>query len=408
MATTSSAAVQTSHAGSRSSSSAARSNRSARSGRLPQRTVLVHDYLNQYGGAERVLEVMHDLAPQAPVYTSIHDPARMPAAYADWDIHTSWMQRIPGVTRHHQRALPAYPLAFSALRVPDCDLVLSSSSAFAKAVRPPQGAAHVSYIHSPMRFAWTLDDYIAREQLPAALHQALRPLMALYRARDRATASRANRLIANSTVVRDRIRAWWRRDAVVINPPVEVTRFQPVAPEQVGDAFLMVGRLVPYKRFDLAIAACNALGLPLQIIGDGRDRARLEALAGPTIRFLGHVTDAELAHAYATTRATIFMSEDDFGIAQVEAQAAGRPVVALAAGGACDTVIDGETGVHVPQQATADLVAALQRFDAMTFHTDHLVRHAATFRRERFERELLAVVDETLDAVRNGMPYAWN
>ncbi len=409
MATRSSTNVQTTHRAAHAASAPwSNTGSRAHSGRLPQRTVLVHDYLNQYGGAERVLEVLHDLAPQAPVYTSIHEPARMPTAYRDWDIHTSWMQRIPGVSRQHQRALPAYPLAFAALRVPPCELVLSSSSAFAKAIRPPRGATHVSYIHSPMRFAWTLDDYIAREQLPAALHHALRPLMAIYRARDRATASRANRLIANSTVVRDRIRAWWRRDAVVINPPVEVSRFQPVAPDQVGDAFLMVGRLVPYKRFDLAIEACNALGLPLQIIGDGRDRARLEALAGPNVRFLGHVSDAELAHHYATARATIFMSEDDFGIAQVEAQAAGRPVVALAAGGACDTVVDGETGVHVPHQTTADLVAALQRFEAMTFHTGLLVQHAATFRRERFEQELLAVVDETLDAVRNGVPYAWN
>jgi glycosyltransferase involved in cell wall biosynthesis len=293
-------------------------------------------------------------------------------------------------------------------RIPACDLVLSSSSAFVKGIRVPAGATHVSYIHSPMRFAWSLDDYIAREQLPPAVHHALRPLMAAFRMRDRATAQKPNRLIANSTVVRDRIRAWWRRDAVVINPPVETQRFQPVAPSSVGDAFLIVTRLVPYKRLDLVIEACNALGLPLQIIGDGRDRVRLERMSGPTVRFLGRLSDDEVAHHYATARATIFMSEDDFGIAQVEAQAAGRPVIALRAGGACDTVIDGETGVHVPQQTTADLIAALQRFDGMTFSTDRLVQHAATFGRARFERELLNVVEETMDAVRNGTPYAWN
>jgi len=376
--------------------------------RLGVRTVLVHDYLNQYGGAERLLEVLHDLSPEAPVFTSIYDPDSMPPFYRNWDIRTTWVERVPGVHQHHQRALAAFPVAFERMRLPDCDLVLSSSSAFAKMVRPPNGAVHVCYCHSPMRFAWNLDAYVERERLPRAVGMALRPLMAAFRQRDRATAGRVDRFIANSSVVRDRIRAYWQRDATVINPPVEVGMFRPVPAEDVQDYYLMVSRLVPYKRFDLAIEACNALKLPLWIVGDGRDRAALEAMAGPTVRFLGRVSDAELRDLYARCRASIFMSEDDFGIAQVESQAAGRPVIALAAGGAVDTVVDGVTGIHVRQQSVESLIEAFERFERTTFDTERLVTHAQTFSRERFEREMLDLIDETMAAAHAGERRRWN
>lgn len=376
--------------------------------RLPERTVLVHDYLNQYGGAERVLEVLHDLAPAAPVFASMYDPNAVPDFYREWDIRTTWINRLPGSTSSHQRLLPAYPIAFSRLRVPDCDLILSSSSAFAKMVRPPAGAIHICYTHSPMRFAWNLDAYIERERLPGAAQFALRPLMAMLRRQDRATLPRVNRFVANSTAVRDRIRAFWGRDAAIIHPPVDVDAFTPVPESEVGDYFLMVSRLVPYKRFDLAIAACNELGLPLWIVGSGRDREALEAKAGPTIRFLGRVSDDELRRLYARCRAAIFMSEDDFGIVQVEAQAAGRPVVALGAGGALDTVRDGETGILVREQTVESLIEALRRFEAARFQPDVLVRHASSFSRQRFERDLTTLVDETITRVRSGERYAWN
>lgn len=375
---------------------------------LPERTVIVHDYLNQYGGAERVLEVMHDMNPSAPVYASIYSPNDLPAEYAAWDIRTTWIQHLPGVTRQQQRALPCYPFAFERLRVPDCDLVLSSSSAFAKMVAPPAGAVHVSYVHSPMRFAWNLEQYVARERLPDIARVGLRPLMAVFRQRDRATLERVDRFIANSTAVRDRIRAYWRRDATVIHPPVNVDRFRPVAVSQIQDYYLMVSRLVPYKRFDLAIEACNALGLPLWIVGDGRDRATLEAKAGPTIRFLGRVSDAELRDLYARCRAALFMSEDDFGIAQVEAQAAGRPVIAYAAGGVFDTVVADETGIYVREQSVEGLIDAFRRFEQMRFDSSRIVAHAARFSRGRFERELAELVDVTLESKRAGETRRWN
>nr|MBA2451853.1 glycosyltransferase [Chloroflexia bacterium] len=172
---------------------------------LPGRTVLVHDYLNQFGGAERVLETMHALAPHSPVYTSMYEPDAMPEEYRKWDIRPTWIDRLPGVRTNHQLVLPVYPMAFERLRVPECDLVLSSSSAWAKMVRPPEGAVHVSYVHSPMRFAWAFDQYCERERLPAAARNGLRPLMAAFRWRDRATLDRVDRFVANSTVVRDRI-----------------------------------------------------------------------------------------------------------------------------------------------------------------------------------------------------------
>lgn len=370
--------------------------------RLPERTVLVHDYLNQFGGAERVLEAMHALSPHAPVYTSMYAPDAMPEAYREWDIRPSWMDRLPGVRTNHQLVLPAYPVAFERLRVPKCDLVLSSSSAWAKMVRAPTGAVHVSYVHSPMRFAWAFEQYCERERLPAAARNGLRPLMAAFRWRDRATLDRVDRFIANSTVVRDRIRAFWRRDAAVVFPPVDVDAFAPAPLEQVGDYFLMVSRLVPYKRFDIAIDAFNELGLPLWIVGDGRDRGQLERRAGPSVRFLGRVPDDELRQLWARCRATVFMSEDDFGIAQVEAQAAGRPVIALAAGGVFDTVVPDVTGVWVEEQTAESLVAALRRFDTLSFDTGTLVEHARRFSTERFQRELVAVVNETMAARQAG------
>jgi glycosyltransferase involved in cell wall biosynthesis len=292
--------------------------------------------------------------------------------------------------------------------VPECELVLSSSSAFAKMVKAPAGAAHICYVHSPMRFAWNLDDYVDRERLPEAARVGLRPLMALLRQWDRATLNRVDRFVANSTVVRDRIRAFWGRDAAVINPPVDVDAFRPAPKSDIGDYFLMVSRLVPYKRFDVAIEAFNATGLPLLIVGDGRDRPALERIAGPSIRFLGRVSDEELGALYARCRASVFMSEDDFGIAQVECQAAGRPAIALAAGGALDTVIDGVTGIHVQEQTAEGLIAALQRFVRVCFDADRLVAHARSFSRSRFERELIELIKETMESVRAGERRRWN
>jgi glycosyltransferase involved in cell wall biosynthesis len=348
------------------------------------------------------------MSPAAPVYVSMYEPSAMPAEYREWDIRTTWIRHVPGVTQRQQRALPLYPFAFERLQLPDCDLVISSSSAFAKMVAPPSGAAHVSYVHSPMRFAWNLEAYVARERLPNAALHGLRPLMAYFRQRDRATLDRVDRFVANSTAVRDRIRAFWRRDAAVIFPPVDVEGFQPAPSSEVDNYILMVSRLVPYKRFDIAIDACNRLGIPLWIVGDGRDRPALEARAGSTIRFLGRVSDEELRTLYARCRASLFMSEDDFGIAQVEAQATGRPVIAFAAGGVFDTVIPDVTGTWVHAQSVDALVDAFERFERTRFNSARIRQHALAFSRERFEQELASLVNETIERKRAGEIRPWN
>ena len=358
------------------------------------RVALVHDYLNQSGGAERVLEEFHALWPDAPIFTSIYDRAGMPPAYRDWPIRTTFMQGLPRIMRHHQPYLPLYPVAFSRLDLRGYDLIVSSSSAFAKNIPPPPGARHVCYCHSPMRFAWSAADYARRERLGPATRAALVPILRALQRWDVRGTRRVDRLIANSAVVAGRIRRCYGRDAAIIHPPVR-TAVAPAIGEP-DDFYLVLTRLVPYKRLDIVIEAFNRLGLPLRIAGAGRDRAALEALAGPTVTFLGAVSEAEKDHLYARCRATIFPAEDDFGIAQVEAQAAGRPVLALRAGGALETVRDGVTGLFFDTQTPEAIVAAVRRRETMTFDPDAIRAHARAFDAAVFRRKIAECVYEVV------------
>lgn len=361
-----------------------------------ERVAIVHDYLNQYGGAERVVEVLHDLFPAAPVYTSIYAPELMPAEYRRWDVHTSFMQRLPGVHRHHQQYLLCYPLAFDRFHLKGYDLVLSSSSAWGKGARVAPSAVHICYCHSPMRFAWDFQRYAERERIGRAPRLLMPPLLGWLRRWDRRTAACVDHFIANSSNVAQRIRAYWGRDSTVIHPPVDTASARPVASDDVEDYYLLLTRLVPYKRLDIAVEAFNALGLPLKIAGEGRARPDLERIAGPTIEFLGAVSDDEKYRLYARCQAAIFPAEDDFGIAQVEVQASGRPVIALAAGGARETVIDGVTGLLFAPQTPEALAGAVRRFQTMSFSAEAITRHAERFSRQRFEREVRQFVDDRL------------
>jgi glycosyltransferase involved in cell wall biosynthesis len=345
------------------------------------RIALVHDYLNQDGGAERVVEQLHALFPDAPLFVSIYDRKGMPAAYRGWDIRTSFMQHLPGIMRHHQPYLPLYPLAMARFDLSGYPLVLSSSSAFGKGVRVPPGALHVCYCHAPMRFAWNYDAYAAREGFGKAIGVGVRPLIAALRRWDRATADRVDHFVANSRTVAARIAACYERDATVIHPPVETMRYAPPddTPEEPEPFFFVLTRLVPYKRLDLAVRAAKALGVRLEVAGAGRDRAALEAIAGPTVRFLGRIPDAEKREKYARCTATLFPAEDDFGIAQVEAQAAGRPVVAYGAGGALETVVDGVTGVLAPEQTVEAMMDAMRRVQSRRWDRAAIIAHARRF-----------------------------
>lgn len=368
------------------------------------RIALVHDYLNQYGGAERVLEALHDLFPEAPIYTSMYAPEIMPPAYRRWDIRTSFMQKLPGVTRHHQPFLPIYPVAFETFDFSGFDVVLSNSSAWAKGVVTPPETAHVCYCLTPMRWAWRYREYVERERLGSAARFVLPPAMTALRMWDVTSAQRVDRFVAISGAVAARVRKFYGREAEVIYPPVETRVF--ANDQQPGDYYLVVSRLIPYKRIDLAVAAFNRLGLPLKIAGDGRDRAALQRAAGPNVEFLGRVSDAEAVELFKSCRGFIFPGEEDFGIAPVEAQAAGRPVVAFAAGGALDTVRDGETGVLFDRQDPDALVDAVRRLERLPIDPRRVATHAAMFGREVFEREILRVVREARPSTNCEMPEA--
>ncbi len=358
------------------------------------RVAIVHDYLNQYGGAERVLEALHDLYPEAPVYTSLYDAEAMPERYQTWDIRTSFMQRLPGWRTQFRRYFLLYPTAFENFDLSAYDLVISSSSAFAKGVIPRPGAVHICYCHTPMRFAWRTNDYIQREQI-GGLQAALLPFALTYvRLWDVVTANRVDTFVANSHEVAGRISRYYGREAEVVPPPVDLPPYVARPPEEF---YLAGGRLIPYKRIELVVEAFTKLRLPLKIFGDGRDRARLERMAGPNIEFLGWVDEETRRDLFARCRGFIFPGEEDFGITPLEAMAAGRPVIAYAAGGALETVIEGVTGRFFYSQTAADLALAVAA--SRTDHYDQLTirRHAESYDRSIFLERMRTLIAEAIE-----------
>jgi glycosyltransferase involved in cell wall biosynthesis len=361
---------------------------------------LVHDWLNQNGGAEDVLETLVSLYPSAPVYTSIYAPDLMPDAYRAWDIRTSWLDRLPGIHRHHQQYLPLYPLAFDRLDLSEYDVVLSNKSGFCHGLRSGPNTVHICYCLTPTRYIWDLDSYLARENFGAPVRVASRLVAAAYRRWDYAAAQRVDHFIAISTEVQARIQRIYHRDSVIIYPPVEAAgRFTP-APSH-DDYFLVLSRLVPYKRIDLAVEACTRLGLPLLVGGTGRDRERLESLAGPTVQFLGYVPDEDLPDLFARCRAFIFPGLEDFGIVPVQAMAAGRPVIAYRGGGSLDTVIPGKTGAFFEQQTVESLIAALQAFDERDYDPTAIREHALRFDVSNFTAQITEYVARAWDEHRS-------
>jgi glycosyltransferase involved in cell wall biosynthesis len=354
------------------------------------RVALVHDYLNQYGGAERVLEALHDLYPTAPIYTSIYDRDAMPPAYRDWDIRTSWMQKLPGWKKHFRKYFMLYPSAFEDFDLSGYELIVSSSSAYAKGIIPPARSRHVCYCHTPMRFAWRTDSYLEREGV-GGLQRAVLPFMLNYlRMWDFASTPRVDLFVANSKEVASRIERCYGRSSIVIPPPVDLPAYH----EQEPEAFYLAGgRLIPYKRLDLAVDAFTQLGLPLKIFGDGRDREALAKAAGPTVQLLGRVSEAEREQLFARCRAFVFPGEEDFGITPLEAMAGGRPVIAYAAGGALDSVIDGVTGRFFGEQTVPALMASVQASQHDRYDPAAIRRHAEGFGRDVFMRRMREAIE---------------
>ena len=359
---------------------------------------IVHDYLNQYGGAERVLEALHELYPDAPVYTSIYDPESMPAAYRAWDIRTSWMQRLPGWRRYFRHYMLLYPSAFESFNFNGYDLILSSSSAFAKGVIPGPGTRHVCYCHTPMRFAWRTDSYVERENIGGIGRITLSILLTYVRLWDAMASTRVDTFVANSREVAGRIQRYYGREAAVVPPPVDLPPYQAVSQE---NFYVAGGRLIPYKRLDLAVQAFTALNLPLKIFGEGRDRARLQAMAGPNIEFLGFVSEEQRRDLFARCQGFVFPGEEDFGITPLEAMAAGRPVIAFAGGGVLDTVIEGVTGRFFYTPDAAALAAAVAAARTDRYDPLAIRRHAASFSRDVFLSRMRAIIEEGRSDLRN-------
>lgn len=325
---------------------------------------LVHDWLNQMGGAEYVLEVLHGMLPQAPIYTSLYHAARMPAEMQQWDIRPSALNRLPFAHRHSRLLLPLYPVAFSRMDLSDQDLVISIKSAFCLGVttQGPAGQAHhICYCLTPTRFLWNFDAYMQREQVAGLARSVSRPLIQYLRHWEVEAARRVDAFIAISHAVQDRIRDCYGRESTVIHPPVNTREFQVVVSQPVRDHYLIVSRLIPYKRIDLAVEAFNRMpDRKLIIVGEGRDAAALQAASGGNITFTGYLERPRVVELMATCRAFIFPGEEDFGITPVEALSAGKPVIAYGAGGALDYVHHGTTGVLFPEQHPEALAQAVE------------------------------------------------
>lgn len=353
---------------------------------------LAHEYFGARGGAERVVEVLHAMWPEAPVYTFFHDRARY-GDLAGWRLRTSYLQQFPIGGGLHRVLLPLYPSAARSLRVAeDTDVVMVSTSAFIKGLRLPDRVVEVAYCHSPTRYLWDWSDEYLREEVPAPLRAPVGELLVRLRETDRAFASRVDRWIANSRVVAARIRRYYERDSDVVYPPVDVDAFTPQRGR--ADFWVYVGRLSAYKRADVAVRAFVRLGMRLMVVGEGRERSALESLARENVAFAGHLDDATLRQLLGAARGLIFPAEDDFGIVCVEALASGAPVVALAAGGAPEIVRDGVDGALV---ATADADAfadAVLRVEGQTWDVDALRDSARRFDVSRFRDRIRAIVED--------------
>jgi glycosyltransferase involved in cell wall biosynthesis len=349
----------------------------------------VHDFLLDVRGAERVFVELCNMWPEADIYTAVYDERGTEGRFADRNVHSSFLQRLRPSARTFRVLLPLYPAAIESFDLSDYDLVVSSSSAWAHAVLCDERTVHVSYCHNPFRYAWNdRDSTLARRRNPLT-REFLRVAFRRWRQWDWIAAQRTNRYVANSQMTQARIRAYFGREAAIVHPPVETSRF---SPGTVGDYYLVVSELMAHKQIDVAIAAFNSLRLPLMIVGDGPAARGLRRDAGPTIRFAGRLSDAAVSQAIQGARALIVTAVEEFGIAAVESMAAGRPVIARRGGGALETIVDGVTGCFW-SGGPADLAAAVLEFDDAAIDPLACVAQATRFDSSSFRRGLQREVE---------------
>ncbi len=362
----------------------------------PRRVALVHDWLTGMRGGEKVLEAICELFPDATRFALLHIPGAVSGTIEARPVRTSFIQRLPGSHRYYRPLLPLFPAAVEQFDLDDFDLVISTSHCAAKSVVPPGRTPHLCYCFTPMRYAWDqFDAYFGPDRVGAAASRMFRWGLSAMARWDVATAGRVSRYVAISQYVAARIRRYYNRGASVVYPPVDTALFRPSG-KPPGASLLIVSALVPYKRVDLAIRACALAGAPLRIVGRGPELARLRETAGPSVEFLGSLSDEQVRTAYQDAAAVLLPGIEDFGIVPVEAQACGRPVIALAEGGACETVIDGSTGILVAEPTDTAFAAAIDRMRRVRFDATAIRQHAVRFSREQFHAAFKQQVDQVL------------
>jgi glycosyltransferase involved in cell wall biosynthesis len=348
---------------------------------------LVHDYLAQDGGAEKVLDVFHEMWPEAPIFVLFYDASGIPR-YATADIRESFIAKLPLGRKKYQWYLPLMPNATEAHDLSEFDVIISSVSAFAKGIKKRTDAIHISYCHTPTRYLWSdSESYVQELKYPFFIKAAIRPLLGALRTWDLESTNRVDYFIANSKTVQDRITTYYNRDSYIIHPPIDVSQFY-ISPT-VGDYFLAGGRIAAYKRFDLIIHVFNRLGYKLKIFGTGPSWwSDIQKRAKGNIEFLGRVSDEEKYTLYSNAKAYIHPQIEDFGITPIESMASGRPVIAYAEGGATETVIPGKTGILFQEQTWESLLDAVLHFDAAAWNSEEIRAWALQFDADRFKQEI--------------------
>lgn len=353
---------------------------------------LIHDHLTQEGGAEKVLKVFQEIWPQAPTFTLFFDRKKLGETFADKDIQTSFLQKWPGAVKHYQWFLPFMPAATESYDLMEYDIVLSSCSAMAKGVITRSNTLHICYCHTPTRYLWSdTHRYVEELRYNWLIKKIVPYFLNHLRVWDQLAAQRVDIFVANSKNVSDRIRKYYRRPSLIIHPPVETNKF--LIAKNTDKYFLTGGRLVAYKNFDLVIQAFNRLGIPLKIFGEGPEEGKLKKLAKLNIEFVGRVNQDQLADLYSRAVAFIHPQIEDFGITAVESMAAGRPVIAYAAGGACETVVEGKTGKFFDEQSWEALADTIVRFKPENYRPEEIKAYAQQFSVERFKKEVTELVN---------------
>lgn len=362
------------------------------------RVCIIHDYLTHMGGGERVLEAIAEAFPEAPIYTLVYDPEQVRVSFDPGRIRTSFLQRFPGARRSHRYfPLALMPFAIEQFDISQFDVVISNAHSFGKGIITPASTLHISYCMTPTRYAWDGSHRYVREFSSSHWFQKFAPPAISYiRLWDYMASKRVDKYLTLSKYVAGRIQKYYGRSSEVIYPPVDTDRFSPS--EGVGEYYLVVSRLVPYKRVDIAISAAERLGKPLKIAGTGPELQELQALAGPNTEFLGFVPDSDLPQLYRNAKALLFPQEEDFGITPLEAAASGVPTVAYGRGGALETIVSGKTGVLFSEQTVESMVQAMEVLESTTWNKGEIRAHAESFSRDRFIREIKLCTHAAWDA----------